>query len=250
MPARIEIDTLVSRARVLDAAACASVHATVHALREHWIARDDVAFHTLGAALYLDAPTAETLALFGRSAPPADQYARRRDAGNAVLAAHFAPLYAALTAALRDLLDAEVRYAPGLALPGFHLYGHAAQYAEQAGHVPHFDRQYECTTWPASDIDFASAISVTLPIRLPRAGGGLRTWPLSLADVQAVSAEEAKALARRARSRLHAYEPGELVCHRGHLLHQVAPWVSEPGDERMTLQAHGLYFDGAWQLYW
>lgn len=250
MPDSADIDSLVSRARVLDAAACAAVHDTVHALREHWIARDEFAFHTLGAALYLDAPTAETLALFGRSAPPADQYARRRDAGNAVLGAHFAPLYAALAAALGTLLDAEVRYAPGLALPGFHVYGHAPQYAAQSGHVPHFDRQYECTRWAATDIDFDAAISVTLPIRLPRAGGGLRTWPLSLAEVQALPADEAKALARRARSRLHAYEPGELVCHRGHLLHQVAPWVSEPGDERLTLQAHGLFFDGAWQLYW
>jgi hypothetical protein len=246
-----DVDRLVSCRAVLDAEACAAVRHTVHALREHWIARDDFTFHTLGAALYLDAPTAETLALFGRAAPPPDQYARRMVTGNAVLAAHFAPLYAALAAALAALLGAEVRYARDRALPGFHVFGHSPHYGAQSSHVPHFDRQYECIAWEAAPaIDFEAAISVTLPICLPQSGGGLRTWALSLAEVQAVSAAEAKETARRAKSHLHAYRVGELVCHRGHLLHQIAPWTSAPGDERLTLQAHGLYYDGAWQLYW
>lgn len=246
----VDIASLVNRRAVLDAATCVEVHRAVHALRAHWIARDDVAFHTLGAALYLDAPTAETLALFDRRPPPPEQYAQRAAAGNAVLEAHFAPLYAALATALRELLSAEVRYAPDRALPGFHIYGHAAQYGAQSAHVPHFDRQYECIGWPAADIDFEAAISVTLPVRLPRAGAGLRTWELTLREVQSVPADEAKAIARNARSHQHRYRVGELVCHRGHLLHQIAPWPSEPGDERLTLQAHGLYYDGAWQLYW
>jgi len=246
----IDITSLVSRQVVLDAAACTAVHRAVHALRGHWIARDELAFHTLGAALYLDAPTAETLALFKRAAPPSDQYAQRMVAVNAVLEAHFAPLYAALAAALRELLAADVGFARDRALPGFHIYGHSPHYGAQSSHVPHFDRQYECIGWPAADIDFEEAISVTLPIRLPRTGGGLRTWELTLKEVQSLSGEEAKARARQARCHLHPYREGELVCHRGHLLHQIAPWSSGPGDERLTLQAHGLFYDGAWQLYW
>jgi hypothetical protein len=99
-------------------------------------------------------------------------------------------------------------------------------------------------------IDFREAISITLPIRLPASGAGLRVWDLSLFEIQSRSRDEARALARAAPSHVHTYRAGELVCHRGHLLHQVAPWPSRPGDERITLQGHGLHYDGAWHLYW
>lgn len=246
-----EHEPLIQRAPLIDAATSAAFADAVCALRSHWIRRDAAAFYTFGAALYLDAPRAETLAQFKREAPPADQYAVHATRFNPLLETHFAPLYAALADALAMLLDAPVRYAAGLARPGFHIYEHADLYAAQRGHVPHFDRQYECTEWSAhDDIDFSSAISVTLPLRLPAAGGGLRVWDLNLFDVQAAGRIAARELASAAASCVHRYCAGELVCHRGHLLHQVAPWPSSASDQRITLQAHGLYFDGAWQLYW
>jgi hypothetical protein len=242
---------LIERAHVIDPETCAAICATVCALREHWVRRDAAALYTLGAALYLDAPRAETLEQFGRSGPPAGQYAAFMARCNPLLKTHFTPLYEALARSLGVLLDAEVRHAADRALPGFHIYEHAETYAAQKSHVPHFDRQYECIDWPASAaIDFATAISVTLPLQLPHPGGGLRVWDLSLQQVQAVASDEARALARHARSHRQTYVAGELVVHRGHLLHQVAPWRSTPGEARMTLQAHGLYYDEAWQLYW
>ncbi len=245
------IDSLVQRASVLDAAACAQIASTVRALRAHWIARDSAAFYTLGAALYLDAPTAETLRQFGRAAPPPEAYATNAARFNGLLTEHFPVLYATLAAVLQQLLQAPVRYADERALPGFHIFEHAPIYAEQRGHVPHFDRQYECIAWPADTrIDFKAAISITLPICLPRAGAGLRVWDLSLQQIQAESPARARELAASAPSHLYRYTPGELVCHRGHLLHQIMPWPSQPGDARITWQAHGLYYHDAWQLYW
>lgn len=245
------LETTPGRADVLDAAACREVAAAVHALRGWWVARDEVAFHTLGAALYLDAPRPETLARFKVTAPAPERYAREMARLNPVLRAHFAPLYAALAAALRALLGEDVRYAEDRALPGFHRFGAAAIYARGTAHVPHFDRQYECVAWPAdADIDFARTISVTLPIRLPRVGGGLKVWDLALDEVLALGPAAARQRAASARADVHPYRIGELVCHPGHLLHQILPWQAEPGDERLTLQAHGVYYAGAWQLYW
>ena len=244
-------NALVSRAVVLDETTCAAIAARVHALRTHWVARDEAAFHTLGAALYLDRPTAETRERFGLPAPGPARYATLARRSNALLETHFADLYPAFAAALAGLLDAEVRYAEDRARPGFHVFEHHPSYARQAAHVPHFDRQYECIDWPrAASIDFTAAISVTLPIRLPARGGGLRVWDLNLFEVQALGPAAARDRARQAPSCVHRYVPGELVCHRGHLLHQIQPWPSRPGDERITLQAHGLFYDGAWQLYW
>ena len=242
---------LVRRLPVLDEDECEAVCAQVHALRAHWLPRDSAAFHTLGAALYLDAPRAETVEHFGVPMPPSRQYDERASRYGPLLRERFADLYRQIEAALGRAFDAEVRCAPDRAPPGFPIYQHAPVYAQRAAHVPHFDRQYECVSWSDHpDIEFREAISITLPIRLPASGGGLRVWDLSLFDVQARPREAARALARSAPSRVHAYRPGELVCHHGHLLHQVAPWVSGPGDERITLQGHGLRYDGAWHLYW
>jgi hypothetical protein len=49
----------------------------------------------------------------------------------------------------------------------------------------------------------------------------------------------------------HPYTPGVLMLHSGHTLHQIAA-VDQvyPDDERITLQGHGLYCDGAWTIYW
>jgi hypothetical protein len=242
---------LVQRVAVLGEDECRAVCDEVHALREHWIARDRAGLHTLGAALYLDAPRAETLERFGVSPPAPGQYDARMRTYNPVLRERFAGLYRAVEAALGRALGAEVQCAPDRALPGFHIYQDAPIYAERTAHVPHFDRQYECIDWSEHpEIDFTRAISVTLPIRLPARGGGLRVWDLSLFQVQALPPDRARTLAAAARSRRHEYRTGELVCHRGHLLHQITPWVPEPGDERITLQAHGLHYDGRWHLYW
>jgi hypothetical protein len=47
------------------------------------------------------------------------------------------------------------------------------------------------------------------------------------------------------------YTVGRVVVHSGHLLHQAAGVTKVAvTDERITLQGHGVFADGAWRLYW
>ena len=51
---------------------------------------------------------------------------------------------------------------------------------------------------------------------------------------------------------LHPYEPGKLVLHSGHSIHQIAPsHYAERSDARITLQCHAIRAaDGVWKVYW
>ena len=241
----------IERVPLLEAQECMRIHNQVHELRSHWILRDGANFYSLGAVLYLDAPVPETVSQFKLEPPGKDTYRRHVEKYNPILERHFAPLYEHVAKALASALGAAVRYTSGLGLPGFHIYQHAPDYSRQATQVPHYDRQYECIEWgDHPDIDFTAAVSFTFAICLPADGGGLRIWDLDLFEVLALEHEAAKQLAKRAPWRIHDYVVGELVYHRGHLLHQIAKWKSVPGDERITLQGHGLFYDGCWNLYW
>ena len=100
------------------------------------------------------------------------------------------------------------------------------------------------------EIDFKGAISFTLPIELPACGGGIRVWELDLFQIQEQEKREAIELIRSSQSRRYSYTEGKLFVHRGHALHQIAPWKAGVDDYRITLQGHGLYFGGQWNIYW
>jgi len=232
---------------VLSSAECERVRQTVHGLRSRWIARGsaDYPFYTVGAASYIDAVS--------RTPPP--RYSEILVETNPVLREHFHWLYARLMNKLSLHLQAVVRTADELALPGFHVW--------QGLSVPtsslsiHFDLQYMSIPWPdAPRSDRSRPLSFTLPIALPRAGGGLNTWDLSYEE-QAAHFEATRQftpVAEMAKSRtrtFHPYTRGVLTLHSGHTLHQIAAVdQAYPDDERITLQGHGLYCDGAWTIYW
>jgi hypothetical protein len=232
---------------VLSPQECERVRQTVHALRASWITRGspEHPFYTVGAASYIDATS--------RTHPP--RYSEILIQTNPMLRECFAGLYARLMYELSVYLQAVVRTADELALPGFHVW--------EGLHVPtsslsiHFDLQYLSIPWPdVTRSDRTRPLSFTLPIVLPKAGGGLNSWGLSY---EAHSAEY-KATRRVApmdeviRNRtqtFHRYKPGVLTLHSGHTLHQIAAVEQAyPDDERITLQGHGLYCDHAWTIYW
>jgi len=84
---------------------------------------------------------------------------------------------------------------------------------------------------------------------------GLNTWDLSFeeqaAQLQASKFAPVEEIAQSRTRTFHPYTPGVLMLHSGHTLHQIAA-VDQvyPDDERITLQGHGLYCDGAWTIYW
>lgn len=232
---------MLVRAQILDRDACAATCATVLALRERWTRRiPDAEFYTLGAASYLDRDP--------------ERYRALAAATNPLLAEHFGALHAAVAAALAGVVGAPVEHAPALARPGFHVWGVPGIPTAPVASL-HFDLQYENHLWPA-DACLADTISFTLPLHLPRRGGGLTMWDTTKPRVDAFyrtgrfggTLDDLTVLMPE---RLEAYALGELVVHSGLELHRIAPIAAvEPDDLRVTLQGHGVRVGARWQIYW
>jgi len=229
---------------VLSVEECEQVRQTVRALRSHWIMRGSVdhPFYTVGAASYIDAASL--------TAPP--RYSEILAETNPVLRESFSYLYARLMFRLSVHLQTVVRTSDDLALPGFHVW--------EGMNVPtsslsiHFDLQYMSIPWvDAQRADRSRPLSFTLPIALPKRGGGLNIWDLSY-DAHVSGTDPYVPLEELTRTRtrtFHRYEQGVLALHSGHTLHQIAAVDKVyPDDERITLQGHGLYCDRAWTIYW
>jgi hypothetical protein len=225
---------------LLGDAACDSVVTEVLAQRARWIRRGSAEFYTLGAASYLD---------------DADAYAAHTAELNPLLAARFAPLYANLRERLAAALGAPVVQANGKALPGFHVWGVPG--IPTGPHASlHFDLQYDKLTWTDGPGAGEGSLSFTLPLRLPRRGGGLSLWETTYERVQAFYARTGFAgtledLLPLITERVEPYACGELIVHSGHQLHRIAPVPEvEPDDLRITLQGHARKSGGVWFLYW
>jgi hypothetical protein len=122
----------------------------------------------------------------------------------------------------------------------------------------HFDLQHEYIPWAQwyANVDLANTLSFTLPLNLPSRGGGLMYWP----DLTVTSMREyirtdrfgdIVTAAHRTLATALRYTIGNLVLHDGHTLHQMAGVSGiSVTDERITLQGHGVFAEGAWRLYW
>lgn len=226
---------------LLTADECAQVAATVHALRPHWIQRNPAApVFTLGVASYIDAAKDAG----GSYHEPA--YDR-----NAVLAANFSWLYRRLLDWLTSHLGERVVFRPSCALPGFHVYLWSPVLDQWEASV-HQDLQYEFLDWDPSEApDFRQPLSFTLAIALPQHGGGLNVWDVSHEELEGLSPDERHRKIHLARMQYHPYQVGHLAIHSGHKVHQIARTKKEQeGDQRITLQGHGIRCTGGWQLYW
>jgi hypothetical protein len=212
----------------------------IHALREHWIARAPVPFFTLGAATYLDVTPA------GR-----DRYVETARRHNALLTEHFAWLHEAVLAGLERVLGTGVQMAPGLALPGFHIFEAHPAFTRPLASV-HLDLQYQQHSWEyLGPPDYEHPVSFTLAITLPAAGGGLLVWPQGIGESRRLSARDMEAALRNQSPSFVPYRAGAMVVHDGHLVHQIAPLTSlAPGDERITLQGHAIRCGPGWYAYW
>ena len=218
----------------------ASVAEAVHEARDAWTERRPFAvqhhvFHTLGAATYLDPPNA---------------YAAGTAATGPLLRARFSDLMAHVCAAVERATGKPARLAEGLAPPGFHIYrGNAnAPTGLRFGGTVHVDtpQRRDRFAFPVS-----ATLSLTLPVALPRSGGGMFWWrdvPPDLLQASAVPfamAPDAFAWFDAHKRRV-AYAPGAMVLHDGTTVHQVANDRPTDDDEwRITLQGHGVQGNGA-----
>ncbi|MCP5507982.1 MAG: hypothetical protein H7A37_06755 [Chlamydiales bacterium] len=72
-----------------------------------------------------------------------------------------------------------------------------------------------------------------------------------MSQLEDLSEEERLALREKAPVHYLPYEEGKILIHDGLTLHQIAPAEKmQPDDERITLQGHALFCDGAWRLHW
>lgn len=229
---------------ILDAAECERTRMLVHGLRPYWVQRAPLPFFTLGAATYMDA-------VEGRNQAYLDAAARL----NEVLRRSFGWLYERVHGALASILHGTVTPAPGLALPGFHVFLAHPAFAQPLASV-HLDLQYREHDWNRlGEPDLARPVSFTLAITLPAAGSGLFVWPRAWPEVQAMHAgllHSATETATRSQPPCFVpYSAGAVVVHDGHVPHQIAPPPQiGPGDERITLQGHAVRCGDTWYTYW
>lgn len=241
---------------------CDRIHSVVKELKNIWIQRHPIVpFYTLGAAHYFDIPDNPELP---------DQYYKMAKKFNPILRSHFGCLYKYLANTLMQKLKAPVSYRENLGLPGFHIflshkalehpkslthqqwYNYRYSQPEVVGNAIHCDTSHMLVDWETKkDIDFSKPISFTLAISLPKSGGGMYVWDLQRDETIGITTGELLKLLNSRDKVLYSYKPGNLILHSGQNYHQVAP-ISDrvANDVRITLQGHGLFHEGKWQLFW
>jgi len=231
---------------IFDDTQCEQIGAQVHRLRHYWIPRREPPcfFFTLGPASYLDCSGTDGTA-----------YEASAEEQNEVLLNAFSEMYQRVLDRLGCELRAPVVLWKKFAIPGFHIWLTRGICTTPVASI-HFDLQYVHLKLNGSDSPRSDQVlSFTLPIKLPRAGGGLNVWDLDYQEYQEARArgfvESINEIKRFKTMSFLRYEVGTLVLHSGHMLHQIAPTSKlEQNDERVTLQGHGLFLEGAWHLYW
>ncbi|PAX52575.1 ATP-grasp domain-containing protein [Brunnivagina elsteri] len=230
--------------QILTPQQCDDIYSTIHSLKNLWIKRGESPkyFSTLGTASYLD---------FLKLANFAGDYEARFKEYNPILQEKFGWLYELIREYLERTLLNPVVYKEDAAMPGFHIW-QDDNLITKPNATTHFDLQYRNLKWDKEKIDAVNTISFTLPIKLPQSGGGLNVWDFHYLDAYKQAIAGDVEISKRFRNQtFHPYTVGEIVVHSGHTLHQIAPTTFiYPGDERITLQCHGLYCDGQWLLYW
>ena len=232
------VPAMLKRRSLLSTPECAQIVQTILGLSAHWLQRGQIDFYTLGAASYL------------AGAWDAESYRSRSQHANPILKQAFQPLYTRLQNCLEQLLG-PVRFHPGLALPGFHIFASrprqamlqgTAAWARSGGSI-HLDLQYRMhdSFWQQfASVDWHQPLSFTLALELPAEGSGLRIWP----DCRIPGEAAADAAV------FVPYRVGEMVLFVQPLVHQIAPVQTlATQDRRITLQGHGLRCDGSWILY-
>ncbi len=238
---------MLTQIPLLDPGECDRVSEDVCDLRAQWIprGRQPASFFTLGVASYQDLPSpAEDI--------PRRDYYREAPIFNALILDRFGWLLRRVQGVLEAFLGMSTQFSPHLGLPGFHIFDYLAIPTTDVASI-HFDLQYQLINWSdgAPSPDFTDPISFTLPTRLPKGGGGMNGWDLTYEEmIRGRHLDVASFLGSRCKT-FHPHSVGMLAIHSGHRLHQIAGVADvRPGDQRITLQGHGLRRGGDWVLYW
>jgi hypothetical protein len=228
-----------SMERFMDDDAAAALASRVRADKSLWQSRN-AAMSTLGTASYLDG---------GKTS----EYQRLATKSNPLMAEHYGDLLEDVLAYFQARCPgAAVRYRPGAALPGFHVFHCNRLFSMPVASV-HKDMQWNRLKYtPEEDIDTNHTLSFTLALELPPGGGGLYTFEGAEMPGLLNWLVPHPLLHSAARKTHIAYKVGWMVTHNGHTYHMIAPCAETKDGYRITLQGHGVYERNAntWWLYW
>jgi hypothetical protein len=216
---------------------CARVRSVVHEMKKHW-ARDRLGFAAYKLKPFVD----RRIGAIGRLL-----YYLSAKRLNPMLRTKLGWMYDRIEERLAVALGAPTCYPSDLALPGFHVFVQPIR-----DKAIHFDGQHRHLNWGrAGAVDLEHPLSFTLAIALPRSGAGLNLWDITQPECRGLSSDQRKQLMRSRHKVFIPYRLGKMVCHSGYGMHQIADSMDfVPGDERITLQGHGIMRNGVWQLYW
>ncbi len=214
---------------------------SVFALQEYWINRSDYfdyPFFTLGAASYLDAQQNN------------EEYYDLAKKLNPILENKFSQLYQKVQDFLEEKLGHKCIMAENQALPGFHIFLDD-DFFEITVASRHVDLQFQLLNWNGLKFDPANNISFTVYIKMPSGGGGLYFWTHTHDDLKGFDNVTIDKTLMAVDPEFVKFNQGDLVTHTGLNYHQIAPMIDvQEGDQRISLQGHGILVDGVYHLYW
>lgn len=220
---------------------CLKVYTGIYKIKKMWCRRHENKY-TLGAASYLDANT---------NIDPLISYYGKAKLFNPILRENFDWLYQKLADTLTKELGKYTCYQETFALPGFHIFFSGPKNINLQKFL-HVDFQGKLLKWDFPEsIDFNESISFTLAIKLPQCGGGLDVLDMRYEDYIKLSKEEQVQIFSSKHVKFYPYKLGDLLIRSGNIFHEIAPMPNiQPGEERITLQGHGLFYKDTWYLYW
>lgn len=220
---------------------CVTINSIIHDLKNSWDRRNEIfPFFTLGVPAYLDA---DRFTLQSRYLPKVSKH-------NAILSENLGWMYERLAEGLSNHLSAPVKLHPKYSLPGFHIYLYNDVFCRDDVALPHFDLQFNNLVWEER-VDFENSLSITMAVALPKSGSGMLYWDVQFTEVDELNRRKLLELKQSKTRKYFGYDPGKLVIHSGNFLHQVGLFQDpNPEDERITLQGHMAFYQGAWHLYW
>ena len=196
-------------------------------------------FHTLGASSYIDIDKTS--------------YHRNRRATAATMLDRFKSLYIKVCDGISGVTRQPSMISKQLAPPGFHILNGSPLIGEgiQFGGTIHCDLPHIQHRDIFGKID--DILSFTLPISLPEGGGGMFFWTKEtdmnlMGPVADKGDRESRWLEEN--KKIVSYTPGEMILHDGKTPHQMASLCrTSAKDWRITLQGHGIFSGGVWELY-
>lgn len=223
---------------------CERACKSIHVLRRYWVQQHPkLSTYTLGASIgnCYDWPTYREEA--ARCNPP--------------LKLHFTWLYERLAERMSETFGEPFTLTEAFAVPGFVLYMAPANIPKMKPPIEppiHRDLQFHNLPWNHyyKDVHLDTAMSSTGSLRLPKGGSGLDWWYLTPEQCAEKGLDEdasPEEIAQESEQHYHKYTQGHMVILPNVMPHRAALQEFEGGDQRITLQVHYVYADGAWRMY-